>query len=209
MLRCERKSVSVIFQGEINPTKYVSLPMMLPEDFEFTGNVKVEWTIAALSEVDPNHPTDYTSCCIDSTFYPDSFEYRWSDSDKSSGHKPKFLRLGDDHEEIEELESLGWKRSEFPVSGSGNQYKNEEDARLNCKWEPIVRCKISKRADGIYKPFIVLHAIGRNGFTSTMRYVAIVTVSVKSGDLYDAIRSRYSALTPVRIRTQNEVRIEI
>ena len=209
MLRCERKSVTVIFQGEINPTKYVKLPVMLPEDFEYTGNVKVEWTVAALSEVDPNHPSDYTSCCIDSTFYPDSFKYRWSDSDNSSGNKPKVLRYGDDFKEIEELEKLNWKSSEFPVSGSGNQYKSEEDARLNCKWEPIVRCRVVKRANGIYKPFIVLHAIGRNGFTSSMRYVAIVTITAKDGDLYNAIRSRYPALAPVRIRTQNEVRIEI
>lgn len=210
MLRCQAGKVTVLFQGEINPTKFVKLPVMLPETFVSLGNVEVAWTVGALPEVSPNHPSDYTSCCIESTFYPDSLNYRWSNPDKSAGSKPKILRYGDDHKEIDELEELGWTRSEFPVSGSGNQYKSEEEARLDCKWEPIVRHQISKRAKGIHNPFLVLHAIGRNSFLAPMRYVAIVTISTpKNDDLYDAIRRRYPALAPIRVRTQNEIRIKI
>ena len=212
ILRCGEKDVTIVFQGDLLPTKMVRLPIMLPAGLALTGNVGIRWTIAALPPVSPNHPSDYTSCCIEDTFYPHSQIFTFSTIDKNGRQKTQRLHLEEDEAEVKKLLAQGWRKSSFPSTESGNRYPTERERRaLDYKWEPIVRHSVSKRASSLNEPFLILHAIPRNGATSRLDYAAAVTISVSkpSGDLYDAVLRRYTALQPIRLRTEAELRVRI
>ncbi|MDB5389040.1 MAG: hypothetical protein JWM11_4686 [Planctomycetaceae bacterium] len=211
MLFCDERSVTVVFQGDILPEKIVSLPIPWPSGRVIPGKVKVTWTIAALPPVDLNHPSDYTSCCLEETLYPHCRKYNFT-PDKSVGGKPKHLHLDNDASEIRTLLARNWRQSSFPVTESGNKYKDEETRRaIDCKWEPVVRRTVSKIAKNFFDPFMTVHAIGRNGATDRFDYAVIVTLRAEQfdGDLYAEIRNKYPALAPIRLRTEAEIRVQI
>lgn len=210
VISCEDKSVTVVFRGDLLPAHLVRLPVPWPNDVTIPGKVDISWTIAALSPIDPTHPGDYTSCCIEETFYPDSRLFVYT---PSKGQKGKSARLNSSKDQgaIAMLLAQGWKKSAFPVTESGNAYRDEKARRLDCKWEPLVRREVTKYASKISEPFLTLHAIGRNNARERFDYVAVVTVSAPKfeGDLYDRIRSQYPALVPIRLRTEAEIRVRI
>ena len=211
VILCEEGSVTVVFQGDIQPSRIVKLPVPFPKPGAVPGKVKVVWTVAGLPPIDPNHPSDYTSCCLEDTFYPHSRRFRFSPPPGEPG-SPKALHLDQDAEAARDLMSAGWKQSAFPVSETGNNYREEKKRRaLDCKWEPVVRREASKYASGIHDPFLTLHAIGRNGATERFDYVVVVTISAPkfTGDLYGEIRKHYPALAPIRVRTEAEIRVQI
>ena len=212
VVRCQDHEVTIVFQGDILPKKMIRLPILIPAGFSLTGNVRVSWTVAALPSTDPNHPSDYTSCCIEDTFYPNSQVFSFTKLDRSGRNLTKRLHLVDDADGVRDLTADGWKRSKFPSTESGNKYPTEQESRsLDYKWETIVRRHVSKRATSLHEPFLVLHAISRHGVTSRVDYAAIVTISApkSSGDLYDAVLRRFTALQPIRLRAQNELRVQI
>jgi hypothetical protein len=212
VVRTGDNHVTIIFQGDILPTKMVRLPIMLPPNLVTQGKVAVTWTVAALPAVSSNHPSDYTSCCIEDTFYPNRRVFTFSMKSKGGKQTSKKLHLDDDVAEAGQLAADGWKRSEFPVSESGNRYPTEQDRRaLEYKWEPMVRRHISKLAGSLHEPFLILHAIPRNGATARLDYAAVVTISASnySGDLHDAVLRRFTALQPIRLRSEAEIRVQI
>lgn len=210
VLLCEDRSVTVVFQGDILPARMAKLPFPWPNKVEIPGTVYVHWTVAALAPVDPMHPGDYTSCCIEETFYPNANKYEFRPP-KGSKAKNKRLHLIDDSSEVKKLLTSNWQQAAWPLSESGNTYQDEEERRLDCKWESIVRRSKSKRADKVESPMMTLHAIGRNGAHERFDYVVIVTLRAPkfAGDLYTEIRQEYPALAPIRLRTEAETRIQI
>ncbi len=211
LLLCNEKTVTIIFQGDIAAKKMVKLPIMLPPNVVTNGKVTVKWTVAALPPVAPNHPSDYTAMCIEDTFYPNSLVFTYTPKRDLIGVKARRLHVRDDVAEIRNLLADGWKKSVLPVSGSGNQYPSESERRVRYKWEAIVRRSKSKFAASLHEPFLVLHAIPRHGATSRLNYAAAVTISAPkfTGDLYDAVIRRFTALQPVRLRTEAELRVQI
>ncbi len=211
ILFCDERSITVVFQGGILPEKIVSLPIPWPTGKVIPGKVQVTWTIAALPPVDLNHPSDYTTCCLEETLYPHSRRYTFT-PDRAAGGKPKQFHLDNDATAIKRLIAQNWKQSSFPVSESGNKYKDEETLRaLDCKWEPVVRRTVSKFAKNFFDPFMTVHAIGRHGATDRFDYAVIVTLRADQfdGDLYAEIRNKYPALAPIRLRTEAEIRVQI
>lgn len=210
LLLCEEHTVTVIFQGDILPGRMAKLPIPWPATAKMTGMINVHWTVAALAPVDPMHPSDYTSCCLVETFYPNQHRYEFRPP-KGEKAKNKRLHLVSDNAEVQALKASGWKQSEWPLSESGNKYQDEDERRLDCKWESIVRRAKSKRADKVESPFMTLHAIGRNGASDRFDYVVVVTLEAPkfTGDLYTEIRQQYPALVPIRLRTEAETRIQI
>ncbi|HEY4311871.1 MAG TPA: S8 family peptidase [Pirellulales bacterium] len=211
VLLCEEQSTTVVFNGAILPTGIVRLPIPWPSGIVIPGKVQITWTVAALSPIDPNHPGDYTSCCLEDTFYPNGKRFTFSPPQGTSG-TPKRLHLVSDKAEIAKLLAQSWKQSSFPVTESGNDYRDEDERRkLDCKWEPIVRRYVSKQAKGLDDPFLTLHAIGRNDARDRFDYAVVVTLRAEKfgGDLYGEIRKRYPALSPIRLRTEAEIRVQI
>jgi len=211
ILQCRPNEVTIIFQGDLIPTKQVRLPVMLPKGLSIEGNIEIRWTIAALPPVCPNHPSDYTSCCIDDTFYPNNERYSFTGPSANGKEKTLRLHLQDDAVKVNDLISAGWRKGSMPVSESGNTYPTEAERRADYKWEPIVRRTTTKRASSLLEPFLVLHAIPRNSSPSRMDYAAVVTISAPkcSSDLYDAVLRRFTALQPIRMRTEAEIRVQI
>jgi hypothetical protein len=208
VLLCDEHSVTVVFQGDILPGQMVKLPIPWPSKKVIPGKIQIHWTVAALAPVDPMHPSDYTSCCLEETFYPNShkFEFR-----PPKAGKKETLHLVNDAAEIAKLLGKDWKQATWPVSESGNQYRDEDERRLDCKWESIVRRTKSKYAKGVESPLLTMHAIGRNGAHDRFDYVVVATLSAPKfvGDLYTEIRQEYPALAPIRLRTEAETRIQI
>lgn len=212
VIRCADNEVTILFQGDMLPKRMVQLPIMLPQDLGTAGTIQIKWTIAALPLVSASHPADYTTCCIEDTFYPNSDVYSFSRKEKNGKKKTIRINVAEKASELSTLYADGWKRSEFPASESGNTYPAEHERRsLKYKWEPLVRHSVSKRAISLSQPFLVLHAIPRNGASERFDYAAIVTISAPSysGDLYNAILQQFHALQPIRIRSEAELRITI
>ena len=212
VLRCGEKEVTIIFQGELLSKRQVKLPILLPPDVVTSGKVAVTWTVAALPPVSANHPADYTTLCIQDTFYPNSQVFSFTKKDTLGKQKTRKLHIKEDAEEIKKLVVDGWRKPAFPTSESGNAYPTEHESRaLDYKWEPIVRRSVPKKASSLHDPFLVLHAIPRHGATGRLDYAAVVTISAPkfAGDLYDAVLRRFSALQPIRLRTETELRVQI
>ena len=208
LLSCPEGAVTILFQGAISPKDNVKLPVCLPADLQ-GRKCRLTWTVAALTPVDSSHPGDYTCGCIEDTFYPHARIYDFSKRIDGK-RKQKTVRL-DDKEQVTALLKDGWKQADFPTTDSGNEYRTEEQLRADCKWEPIVRRRISKMSSSLHDPFIVLHAISRNRPVEQFDYCAIVTIEIPGydGDLYTNIRQQYSALTPIRVRSEAEIRVSI
>lgn len=210
VLMLEDQTVTVVFQGDILPARMARLPIPWLSTVEIPGKVYIHWTVAALAPVDPMHPGDYTSCCLEETFYPHAKKYKYRPPKGVSG-KEKVLHIDESASEVAKLLKKKWKQAGWPESDSGNTYLDENERRLDCKWESVVRRSKPKYAKSIDSPFMTLHAIGRNGAHERFDYVVIVTLRAPKfdGDLYTEIRQEYPALAPIRLRTEAETRIQI
>jgi len=211
ILYCPDPAVTVAFLGDILPTKMVRLPIPLPPHLYLPGMVKVTWTVAALTPIDGNHPSDYTCCCIEDTFYPHATKHKFTKLERGKS-RSKTIDVEADASTAAQLLSDGWKRSSFPATVSGNDYRDEHDRRLlDCKWEPLVRRSRRMKGVNLREPFLVLHAISRNRVSERFEYAALVTVEAPKfdGDLYTEIRQRFPALAPIRLRTEAEIRVQI
>jgi hypothetical protein len=172
--------------------------------------VEITWTVAALCPVEMDHPGDYTSCCIEDTFYPNSEVFNFVSEPRPGKKVTKKLHLRDDRVEIQNLGPT-WKKPSFPASRSGNVYPTrEQDKReLDYKWDTLVRRTVTIRGASLYLPFLVLHAIGRHDAADTFPYAAVVTISAPkfSGDLHNEIVRRFPVLQPIRVRSEAEIRV--
>ncbi len=209
---CSDKSVTIIYQSSIHPTKFAKLPIPLPNRPGFQGNVEIKWTVALLSKVDPGNVEDYTESCVEDTFYPNSSVFRFTAPGK--GKRPhENLHLVDDASKISALVAQGWKVSSFPATESGNQYPTEKQRRDAYKWDTIVQRKKGKRYDSLSDPYLVLHGIGRNEAKSTtpLHYAAVVTVTIPKypGNLYTEIRNSHVLLEPIRLKALSEILVPI
>jgi hypothetical protein len=212
ILNCTTTSVTIAYQHQLVPKSYYKLLIPLPDGLAIPGTLKISWTIAAMCPIEFDHPGDYTGCCIEDTFYPHSEMFSFSQDVPGQKKEQKRLNLRTDKNQIAALGKL-WKKSQFPVSRSGNVYpKTEQEKReLDYKWDTIVRRSVSIRASSLHKPFIVLHAIGRHAEVNRFPYAAVVTISAPkySSDLHNEIVRRFPILQPIRVRTESEIRIRI
>lgn len=211
LVRCDSNHVSVVFQGALSPTRHIRLPIMLPEEFITSGMVSISWTIACLPPINALHPGDYTSLCIEDTFYPDSQVHRYTPPKTLAGAKERTLHSKHDAGEIKRLIAAKWKPSALPVTASPKYRTEDQQRSAEQKWEPLVKRVIRKRADSLNSPFLVLHAIPRKGAGDRLEFAAVVSISAPKfdGDLYDVILRKYPALQPIRLRAETELRVQV
>ena len=68
------------------------------------------------------------------------------------------------------------------------------------------------RTKSLNNPFFVLHGMDRNiSDISTMQYFAAITIEIAEypGILYDDVLMRYHNLSPISIKTQNQLFVKI
>ncbi|YCM46796.1 S8 family peptidase (plasmid) [Verrucomicrobiaceae bacterium 227] len=210
LLTCPDNEVCILYNGEIQSTKSIKIPLLLPTDLVEAGKVEFSWTLAILPKPDPLSASDYTGICIEDKFYPHSKKFSLNPPKDQKHLKSRQLHLDDDAAEITSLQSDGWTLSKLPKSDSGNIYADERRRKLNLKWEPLVRRRNGKNAASIHEPFLVFHAIPRGNEREIVQFSTLVTMRASADvDLYQAIQTRYPALQPIQLRTEADLRIQI
>lgn len=207
ILNCSPNKVTIIYASSLSPASYVKLPIPFPKNINYNGRVKISWSIAVLSNVNPLHVEDYTNSAIEDTFYPHDQKYRFTK--KNNPNKIKDIVI--DADEIRLLLADGYSKSLLPVSKSVDTLKTEQTRRKELKWDTVVKKWDSLNASSLKNPFLVLHGLGRNGSNDRIDYAVVLTISVPGykGKLYEDILTEYPVLEPIRIRSINEIMITI
>lgn len=69
ILYCSPQSVTILCQGELSTNKLVMLKLPIPENCKGGRKIRIDWTIAALPDVDITNTSDYTKSCIESILF--------------------------------------------------------------------------------------------------------------------------------------------
>ena len=209
MLECKGNIVSVFYKSKLNPKKYAKLPIPWVDIPDYNGTVKITWTIALLAIANSSRPDEYTEVCIEDTFYPNAYLYKFTELGTG---KSKKIRVDLEPMLAAELEAARWQRGQFPETKSGYAYETERRA-VDYKWDTVIKKQNPLRYQTLKDPFLLLHGMARNGLPDTVEipYVAVVTVSAPTykGDLYSNIRNKYNQLLPVRMRAVNEIMVPV
>ncbi len=212
ILYCSKTSVTVIYKSFIYPKRYVKLPIPLIKNNNINGRVKINWTIALSTVVDPFNAEDYTITCIEDTFHPHKDIYNFS-LRTGSKTQTKKINILKEPELVQQLLSTGWKKGTHPSSLPPKDAHNEMKLRADLKWDTIARRLKRLEFDTFDEPFISLHGMARNDDYNKERidYSVIITVDIPKykGNLYDDILQIYSTLEPLRIRAINEIMIPV
>jgi hypothetical protein len=210
LLTCGDGEVCILYTSEIQATKSIKLPLLLPPGLVDSGSLEFTWTVGILPKTDPLSTSDYTNICIEDRFHPNSKVYGLNPPLGLTGATRKTVHLDFNFEEIAELKDQGWKLSALPKTDDGNVYEDEHERKLKLKWEPLVRRRKNKRASGVNEPFLTFHAIARGQEKETVRFCALVTIKSSAGiDLYQAIRTQNPVLQPLQVRTEAELRVQV
>ncbi len=184
---CDDDTVRVIYQGEIDPSKYIRASIPMPNE-PLAGKVSIAATFCFTSEVDAAYPSSYTRSGLEIFFRP--HEDVRSNQDSMHAKTARFFRPAD-------------------------LYATEDQLRRDAhKWETCLHAKVRKRASGLKNPAFDIHyharADGRNSSASKkMRYALVVTVNAPhTKDLYDRVVRRYrTILEPLTPIVQLPVRV--
>ncbi|MCO7126140.1 S8 family peptidase [Sporolactobacillus shoreicorticis] len=208
ILRCDRNRVNIIYSNSMNPKGLAKLPIPLPLNANITTTIKISWTIAILSKTNNSHTEDYTESAIEDTFYPHDRKYKLSNT---GINKSIEVNIDTDSTTIEEYIQKGYKLSTLPVSKTPEKYQTELARREELKWDTVVKRWKSMRPLSLHNPFLVLHALGRDGSNDRMDYAVVVTIDIPkyTGNLYEDILNEYRVLEPVKIKNRNDVMISI
>lgn len=210
ILECDDNRITIIYNGTIMPTQYLSLPIFAPHINEMKGNVHIAWTVATVVAPYSNDPDAYTNNCLEDTFVPHSMIYSFSKRGKKS-EKINLLNPSD-IPHMRHLLDDGYKQSSTPISHPAKKVWEEEDLRaVDYKWDTVIHKCVSMRSSSLFDPSITLHAIGRNGYeTKEIKYHVAITIDAPkyAGSLYDAVLQTYQNLAPIEIRNINRLLIQ-
>lgn len=207
VLECSDNCVTVMYQGEILPTQYLSLPIFAPHINEMSGFVEIDWTVALVVSPNANDPDAYTNNCIEDVFAPHSMKYNFT----KRGEKTHTINLLDESKVTlaKDLINRGYKRSALPVSHPARIARDENDLRVvELKWDTVIRKSVRMRSSSLFDPTLTLHAMGRNGYEAkAMAYNVVITIKAPKykGSLYDAVLQTYRNLNPIEIRTESRI----
>lgn len=210
ILKCEDNNVTILYEGQLNTSQTVKLPIFAPQINSVEGNVEISWTVATIVDPCNNDPDAYTSNCIEDTFIPNEMRFSFT----KTNYKSYTLNLTkeSDVEKAKELLNSGYHRSEYPVSHPAKRYWDETDLRNeNLKWDTIICKQQRMRGSSLLNPYLSLHAIGRNDFQhSHVKYFVAVSIRAPryNGSLYDRVLQTYKNLTPIEIRNVNRVMVQ-
>ncbi|WP_439901431.1 S8 family peptidase [Microbacterium azadirachtae] len=176
---CGDGEVRVIYQGVLNPSKYLRARIPLPPA-QLQGNVTIHATFTYATETDPEDPGNYSRAGLGVTFRP---------------HDQIFADPG----AVDPKSRSFFKRSAFDNEGSLRR-----DAQM---WETTLNHSETLRGSSLRNPVFDVHYNARsNGGTAqsarAIPYALVVTVQAKrERDLYDqvvrAFAGQLEALQPI------------
>jgi len=210
ILECSDSRVTIMYNGIIFPTQFLSLPIFAPRINEMSGNVSISWTVAVVVDPYSNDPDAYTNNCVEDVFSPHSMVYNFY----KRGKGQKTINILDESNIplVKRLLNDGYRQSATPVSHAAKKVWDEEDLRAtDLKWDTVIHKNVSMRSRSLFNPTLTLHAIGRNGFEAKgIKYFVAITVDAPKykGSLYDAVLQTYQNLTPIEIRNIYRLTVE-
>lgn len=177
---CPDGCARIVYQDEITASKYRRIRIPMPAD-GITGYVTITATFCFATEVDPEHPGNYTRSGLEIVFRPNQTIF--SNEDAVHPKSAEFFKPAD-------------------------LYPTEQELRRDAhKWETCLHRKRRKRASGLDRPVFDIHYNARSeghndAAPRKIRYALVITVEApKVKDLYDrvvrAYRAQLQPLNPV------------
>ena len=209
LVTCPEKSYTIIYNGEVEPGKYIELPIPWTEEIQ-NGKANFRWTVATQTNVDPQSPDDYSTSSVVTSFYPNTSKFLFK-----RGKSQKAVDIQNEKEKVTKLLAEGWtKDATFPISESGQTpYQAENELRADFKWDSIETRRKNKNAVMVNNPMFHLHALerGKRYKSEKIKYTLILTIVVsESGiDLYSKVRNKYRALLPIDLNIENRISINV
>ncbi len=211
LLNCSDNSVTILYEGQINSSATVKLPIFAPGINTICGCANIKWTICTIVNPNANDPDAYTNNCIEDTFYPN--DKKFSFTKKGSKEITLNLSINENIIKAKQLLSEGYTQSDLPVSNPAKKFFSEANLRnSDFKWDTITRKNIRMRCSSLLNPFISLHAIGRDEYEhEKIKYFVVITLDVPKfdGSLYDQILQTYNNLVPIQIQNTNRIMTQI
>ncbi|MDK6492785.1 S8 family peptidase [Corynebacterium coyleae] len=187
IMQCKDGQVRIIYQGELEPSRYLRAPIPLPTQLS-RGLVNVKATVVYACEVDPEDPGNYSRSGLDVVFRPD--ETRFENENSFEAKSRPFFRKSD-------FDSENLLRS---------------DAH---KWETTLNSGQTLRTSSLHNPVFDIHynarTNGGNAISPTpIPYALVITVEAKSiKDLYERVAQTYSTQLRPILPVRQPVTIEI
>ena len=210
ILNCEDNNITILYEGKLNTSQTVKLPIFAPQINSVEGLVNISWTISTIVDPCYNDPDAYTSNCIEDTFVPHDMIFNFTK--KNFKNFKLNLTKTEDVEKAKDLLNNGYQRSEYPVSHPAKKYWDEIDLRNNdLKWDTVICKNQIMRGSSLLNPFLSLHAIGRNEFDqSYVKYFVAVSISAPkyNGSLYDKVLQTYKNLAPIEVRNIQRIMVQ-
>jgi hypothetical protein len=189
MITCPDGTVHILYQGSLEPGKYLRARVTLPAS-GVTGDIRLKATFCYATETDPQDPINYTRAGLEITFRPDKTRFNKSKDNivsREPASKPFF--------------SVG-------------SYESEEELRRDAhKWEPCLKAAKVFRATTLNDPVFDIHYNARRGGANDLRaqsipYTLVLTIHAKqTKDLYNKVTQRYrTILQPLQPVLQIPVR---
>lgn len=207
VLNCSETKVTILYEGYIYPSRFMKLPIPVPNSDKLDGNMTFTWTICTLSDIDTKDSDLYTNSCIEESFYPNSDIYKFTNKEEKESIK---VNIKLNPELADELKTLGYTQSLNPVCETGNR-KSEIDRRLEYKWDTISTKSKGKNSSGISNPFLIISALSRDDDDmQKIKFCVAVTVENKKyrGNMYEDILNKYKVLLPLELVNEAEDEIE-
>ena len=178
MVLCDDDTICVVYQGKISPTRYIRAPIPAPSK-TMPGKVLITATLCYATEVDPNHPGNYTRAGLEAVFRP---------------HDQKRKKPTQRHADT---------KSFFGKAQNG--LIEDELRRDAWKWENCLHGSVAFQGRSLQNPIFDIHynprLEGRNfAPEEELAYALVVSVQAKKlSDLYDTIVRKYATqIEPLR-----------
>jgi hypothetical protein len=183
MTECGTGEARILFQGELDPSKYVRMPIPVPTGLP-SGNLEILATLVYATDVDPQDPSNYTRAGIEITFRP---------------HAARLSQSGS-----------GATKPFFGSKAYRSEAELRSDAH---KWETVLNDSHTFRTSSLNFPAFDLHYNARDGggqsrHAPRIKYAMVLTLRMrKHATLYEDVLATYTRLEVLSptIRTRIDI----
>lgn len=185
LMECADTVVKVLYQGEIQPGRYLSVPLPLTR-VALQGMVKITATVCFHSKTDPQDPPNYTKSGIEIHFRPHSQRHNESEN------------------------GVGTVKTKSFFSASDHYASEQELRRDQHKWETVLKTSKRFRSDSLYEPSFDIHYLAREAGGPSqsgelLKYAMVISIeAAKVGDLYNQVVRSYATILQ-QLRPRSEI----
>ncbi|HYU67097.1 MAG TPA: S8 family peptidase, partial [Jatrophihabitantaceae bacterium] len=200
VLNPDPASVTILYHAELRRDEVIGFDLPVPETLA-RGVVKLTWTVAFTSPVEPTEAVEYTQMGIEPVFRPHSRIYAFRHPDDPS--RVANVNLDADTALASQLLADGWQLSAHARARSGDSSLSELSRREDGKWETAWRTIDSLRAASLHRPRLDISYVARGGGAlrrdvPPVELALLVTIATRgTTSLYTDVRTAFPVLTPL------------